>query len=175
MFQSHFRPTHLPLTSSMFNGPDLTRVPARPATLLRVASFSAPESGHGEATAAAEAAARRRRRRRQSPPDMHWTEKRRRYSDSWETGSSEPEILTAGAKEFNSAQPALQAAALLDDGEPGGVGNCCWSSSSSSSLLAWIMTIVKKTGEGADAPWRHVAALRISPLLPSPPNDAQNS
>ena len=112
----------------MFNGLDMTRVPARrprPATLLRVASFSAPESGHGEATAAAAAAATETSIASRHALDR---EEERRGGDTrfvGNRGSSEPEILTAGAKEFNSAQPALQAAALLDDGEPGGVGNCC--------------------------------------------------
>ena len=147
MFQHRFRPTLLPLTRSMFNGPDLTRVPARrPATLLRVASFSAPESGHGEATAAAEAAAAATETSIASRHALDREEERRGGDTRFvgNRGSSEPEILTAGAKEFNSAQPALQAPALLDDGEPGGGGNCCRSFSSSSAssslLLACIMS-----------------------------------
>ena len=115
----------------MFNGPDVTRVPARrPATLLRVASFSAPESGHGEATAAAAAAASATATETSIASRHALDREEEAILVSWETGSSEPEILTAGAKEFNSAQPALQAAALLDDGEPGGFGNCCRSFSS---------------------------------------------
>ena len=110
MFQHRFRPTLLPLTRSMFNGLDMTRVPARrprPATLLRVASFSAPESGHGEATAAAAASATATETSIASRHALDREEEA--ILVSWETGSSEPEILTAGAKEFNSAQPALQA------------------------------------------------------------------
>ena len=100
----------------MFHGLDMTRVPARrprPATLLRVASFSAPESGHGEATAAAAAAATETSIASRHALDR---EEERRGGDTrfvGNRGSSEPEILTAGAKEFNSAQPALQPCSMM--------------------------------------------------------------